>query len=128
MSRRSPLGHGPGMGRELLQGLQAEVARRLARFGDELQVRVMRGWISFRSQHLQRVFAELRPHRRDVEAFILPPTEALDGSSSLASSSPPTQGWGWFRSKFRLSRWEDVEAASDLVFQSYLFRKQMVSR
>ncbi len=113
------------LGMRLLESLRRQVAFQLEGINDELQVKVMRHWISFRSQRVQRVFAELRPHRRDLEAFILPPVEALEGENGLAESSPPTQGWGWFQSRFRLVREEDVKAATDLVLQSYVFRARM---
>ncbi len=115
------------LGMRLFEGLRRQVALRLEGIEDELRVKVMRHWISFRSRRVQRVFAELRPHRKDLEAFILPPVQALSGENGLAESSPPTQGWGWFQSRFRLVRAEDVEVATDLVLQSYAFRARMNS-
>ncbi|MFQ5837492.1 MAG: hypothetical protein ACE5HJ_01750 [Thermoplasmata archaeon] len=127
-AQTSPLERAGTAGWRLFEGLRDDVAKGLQGTSDRLQVHVMRGWISFKSENLKRVFAEVRPHRRDVEVFILPPPEFLERTNGLARSSPPTQGWGWFRSKFRLVRLEDVKSAKDLLMQSYQYRKEMSRR
>lgn len=111
-------------GYELLEALEERTAKRLRRAGDELQVKPGRHWVAFRSEGLQRAFAELRPHRKDLEGFVLPPPDAADAPDGLAVAAPPTQGWGWFRSKFRIARWEELEAALELLMRSYEFRRK----
>jgi hypothetical protein len=123
----------PSPGKEIqgwrvMRALTEEVEKLLRGAGDQLLASPKTGWVSFKSAALRRVFAEIRPHRRDVEVFILPPVEDLRRPNGLASPSPPSQGWGWFRSKFRVRRVEEVVAAADLLFQSYLHRKEMSRR
>ncbi len=123
MARRRPPPGEERRGYELLEALEERLAKRIRRAGDELQVKPMHHWVAFRSKGLQRAFAELRPHRKDLEAFILLPPDLLGASDGLATAAPPTQGWGWFRTKFRIARWHELEAALDLLVRSYEFRK-----
>ncbi|MFQ5920296.1 MAG: hypothetical protein ACE5I4_09690, partial [Thermoplasmata archaeon] len=58
-----------GTGEALLRNLERKVSRSLEGRGDHLEARHTGHWVSFRSRKLERVFAELRPHRRDVEIF-----------------------------------------------------------
>jgi hypothetical protein len=111
-----------------MKALEEEVQELLRGSGDELLADPKTGWVSFNSVRLRRVFAEIRPHRQDVEVFILPPVEALRRPNGLAIPSPPSQGWGWFQSKFRVRGVEEVRAAADLVFQSYQRRVEMSRR
>ncbi len=112
-------------GKTLLRALKARVGARLTEAGDRLETKAMTGWVSFKSRDLRRVFAEVRPHRHNVEAFILPPVASLTGADGVALPSPPTQGWGWFQSKFHITRTEDVGVAVDLLIQSYVLRREM---
>ncbi len=122
---RKMAGHGKGtLGAELFTGVRDRVAEELLLSGDYLEVRRMQDWISFRSASVKRVFAELRPHRRSLEVFILPPPERVR-LNGLARAAPPTQGWGWFQSKFRVVRAEDIGDAVELLMQSHSYRKEM---
>lgn len=112
-------------GSGLLEALGDELSKRLRARGDSLEVRQHQKWVAFSSVELRRVFAEVRSHRRDLEAFILPPSEELRNMNGLARSAPPTQGWGWFQSKFRLGDSEDLPAAVDLLLLSYEYRRRM---
>lgn len=113
------------VGQRLLSGLQDRVRKRLRSMGDVLETKVTPSWVSFRSRNLRRVFAEVRAHCHDIEAFILPPVGSLAGADGIAFPSPPTQGWGWFQSKFRVTRTEELAVAADLLLQSYTLRREM---
>ncbi len=76
-------------------------------------------WISWRSERGGRVFAELRPSRKHVEIFLLPPRWELRGADGLARAAPVTQGWGWFRTRMLLTSVAQVPRAFELVRQSY---------
>ncbi len=115
-------------GRRLLRKLQIQVEERLRRLGDVLETKATTSWVSFRSKGLRRVFAEVRAHRHDVEAFILPPVESLTEGDGLPVPSPPSQGWGWFRSKFRVTSENELAVATDLLVQSYDLRQEMSRR
>lgn len=78
-----------------------------------------RHWIGWRSARRDRVFAEVRPHRRRVEVFIRPPLRSLRNPGGLARAAPPTQGWGWFMSRFSVSHPRQVGPAFRLLKQSY---------
>lgn len=109
----------------LLGALTEATAWALRERGDDLEARPRTGWVAFRSRRLQRVFAELRAHRQDVEAFLLPAPEELGVRNGLARLAPPTQGWGWFRSTFRVRAPAEVEEAVALLLASYRRRWQM---
>lgn len=76
-------------------------------------------WIAVRSRRANRVFAEVRPHRHKIEVFILPRTKDLRDPRGLARRAPPTQGWGWFRSRFDIVGRRDLSPAARLIRQSY---------
>lgn len=112
-------------GQKLLSGLQERVRKRLLRMGDELETKAMISWVSFKSRDVRRVFAEVRAHRKDIEAFILPLVESPGEADGVALPAPPTQGWGWFRSKLRITREEELAVATDLLLLSYTVRREM---
>ncbi len=120
--------HTDSLGQRLLGKLQERVRKRLLRLGDELELKAMTSWVSFKSRKVRRVFAEVRAHRKDVEAFILPPIEFLGEADGMAMPAPPTQGWGWFRSKLRITKKEELAAATDLILLSYTVRREMNRR
>jgi hypothetical protein len=86
---------------------------------DDIVVRVMSRWISVRSKNGWRVFAELRPSRERIEVFILPPPREL-GTNRLIDRAPPSQGWGWFKSKFVIDGNGGAATALRLLRISYL--------
>jgi len=87
---------------------------------DRIVRRVGRHWVAMRSTREGRVFAEIRPHRKRVEVFILPRPDELSDPRRLAHRAPSTQGWGWFNSHFDLVALADVEGGARLLRQSYL--------
>ena len=87
--------------------------------GDRFEERIMKYWISVRSLRKEKVFAEIRLQRNDVDIFILPSFEQLTDPDGLAQPVPLTQGWGWFRSRFRLREKAQLESAWNLICQSY---------
>lgn len=111
-------------GEALLRNLERKVSRSLEARGDVLQARHTGHWVSFRSRNLKRVFAELRPHTRDVEIFLLPSPEELRADGWVAAA-PRTQGWGWFRSRLRLTKVTDLSRTQSLLLRSYEFRRRM---
>lgn len=114
-------------GPDLLRALERAIAGALRVRGDRLLSKDTGHWVSFRSRSVNRVFAELRSHTADVEIFLLPPPEALD-TNDIATAAPPTQGWGWFRSKFRVKSGAELRAAQVLLLRSYEARRQMSRR
>lgn len=114
-------------GGELLRILEEAVAGELRLRGDRLRVRRMEHWVSFGSQKLRRVFAELRPHAANLELFLLPTANEL-GADGRASAAPPTQGWGWFRSKLRITSPGDIATTRAMVIRSYEARCRMNRR
>ncbi|MFQ5552134.1 MAG: hypothetical protein ACE5EW_00170 [Thermoplasmata archaeon] len=111
-------------GEALLRNLERKVSRSLEGRGDVLQARHTGHWVSFRSRNLRRVFAELRAHERDVEIFLLPSPQEL-GSDGRVAAAPKTQGWGWFRSRLRLTKVTDLAQTQSLLLRSYEFRARM---
>ncbi len=87
--------------------------------GDKSREKVSEHWIGWRSTRHGRTFAEMRPLQERVQVFILPPKRSLKDPSRLAQSSPPTQGWGYFLSRFDVRTRDEVEAAFQLIRQSY---------
>jgi hypothetical protein len=85
--------------RACLRRLLDELREFASSRNDDIIVRVMSRWISVKSKNGGRVFAELRPSKERIEVFILPPPREL-GSNRLIDRAPPSQGWGWFKSKF----------------------------
>lgn len=87
--------------------------------GDKIREKVSEHWIGWRSTRHGRTFAEMRPLQERVQVFILPPKRGLRDPSRLAKSNPPTQGWGYFLSRFDVRTVGQVEYAFQLVRQSY---------
>lgn len=87
--------------------------------GDKIHEKVSNYWIGWRSTRHGRTFAEMRPLQERVQVFILPRKRDLKDPSRLAKSNPPTQGWGWFLSRFDVCTLEEVEPAFQLIRQSY---------
>lgn len=85
--------------REPLLHVMAAMRERAARRGDSVSIRPSAVWIAFRSDRAGRVFAEVRPARRGLQAFLLPPRCELRDPNGDARQAPETQGWGWFRTK-----------------------------
>ena len=95
--------------------LQAAAARR----DDRINEHVSQHWISWRSRKGNRIFAEVRPLRERVQVFLLPSPRDLRDGSGLAKRAPPTQGWGWFRTRIELRSLRQVASAAALVCLSY---------
>ncbi len=102
-----------------------EMARSLGRQReDTIRQEVGPVWIALRSTKRDRVFAEIRPHRTRVEVFILPRPQDLMDPAGLARRAPPTQGWGWFRTRFHVSSTAEVSFAFRLIRQSYEYQRR----
>ena len=101
---------------ELRDRLRVAAARR----DDRIDERVSKQWIAWRSRKGNRVFAEIRPLRERVEIFLLPAPHDLRDGSGLAKRAPPTQGWGWFRTRIEVRSVRQVASVAALVRQSYL--------
>src|SRR5207302_10522721 len=63
---------------------------------------------------------ETRPVGERLEIFLLPSPRELRDGSGLAKRAPPTQGWGWFRTRVEVRSIHPVAAAAALIHQSYL--------
>jgi predicted transport protein len=87
--------------------------------GDKIREKVSESWIGWRSTRHGRTFAEMRPLQERVQVFILPPKRGLKDPTALARSSPPTQGWGYFLSRFDVRTLDEVEPGFALIRQSY---------
>ena len=87
--------------------------------GDKIREKVSEHWIGWRSTRHGRTFAEMRPLQERVQVFILPPKRGLKDPAHLARPSPPTQGWGYFLSRFDVRTVREVEPAFALIRQSY---------
>ncbi len=87
--------------------------------GGDVRVKVMKHWVAFRSVKKAKAFAEVRLGKRHLEVYILPETSELSDPAGLATDVPPSRGWGWFRSRFRLARADALEPAVALLLQSY---------
>ncbi len=109
--------------REASQAIVSELYRRLEALAavrmDRIKVKRGKDWIGWASARRNRTFAELRAHRSRVEVFIRPSRRELRDPARLAESAPSTQGWGWFRSRFSVSRPGQIRAAFHLLKQSY---------
>lgn len=105
--------------RAIVRGLRKRLRGLEQRNADRITETVSPHWIGWRSRRHARVFAELRPLRGRVEVFILPRPRDLRDPSKLARATPPTQGWGWFRSRFDVNALSQVDSASRLIRQSY---------
>ena len=87
--------------------------------GDRIHEKVSEHWIGWRSTRHGRTFAEMRPLQERVQVFILPPKRRLKDPTRLAKPNPPSQGWGYFLSRFDVRTRADVEPAFQLIRQSY---------
>ena len=87
--------------------------------GDRIREKVSEHWIGWRSTRHGRTFAEMRPFQGRVQVFILPPKRGLKDPSRLARPNPPTQGWGYFLSRFDVRTVREADAAFPLIRQSY---------
>ncbi len=112
----------------VLRGLRAQLAVHVGRRGDRLEVRYRSGWIAYRSTMAARVFAELRPGKRGIEVFLLPPRAALRDPRGLAAPMPPSRGWGWFRTRVKVENGGSPDAALELLRQSYEYARRMPRR
>jgi hypothetical protein len=92
---------GPGA-LELLSALEGALRKDLASRGDRLRIDAMKGWVAFRSRRSRRTFAEVRPRRHHLEAFLLPGPSAMKRVGIGVQGVPPTRGWGWFNSRLIL--------------------------
>ncbi|HII40969.1 MAG TPA: hypothetical protein HA326_07120 [Thermoplasmata archaeon] len=87
--------------------------------GDRIREKVSEHWIGWRSTRHGRTFAEMRPLQERVQVFILPRKRDLKDPTRLAQASPPTQGWNYFLSRFDVRTRDEVDAAFQLIRQSY---------
>ncbi len=87
--------------------------------GDKIREKVSENWIGWRSLRHGRTFAEMRPLQERVQVFILPPKRGLKDPTRLAKPNPPSQGWGYFLSRFDVHTVDEVEPAFQLIRQSY---------
>lgn len=87
--------------------------------GDKIREKVSNYWIGWRSTRHGRTFAEMRPLQERVQVFILPRKRDLKDPSRIAKPAPPTQGWGWFLTRFDVRSLGEVEPAFQLIRQSY---------
>jgi len=110
--------------RAFRQALTVHAERR----GDRLEVRYKVGWVSLRSVAANRSFAEVRPGKRGIEMFLLPPRSALRDPRGLAGPVPPSRGWGWFRCRVKIEDGASADLAADLLRQSYEYARRMPSR
>lgn len=106
--------------REIVLGLRNRLQIAAARRNDRIDEHVSEHWISWRSRNGNRIFAEIRPLRERVQIFLLPSPRELRNGSGLAKRAPPTQGWGWFRTRVDVRSIRQVAAAAALIRQSYL--------
>ena len=111
-----------------LRALRDAMAAHAERRGDRLEVRYLTGWIAYRSRVAGRAFAEIRPSRKGIELFLLPPRGALRDAKGLASPVPPSRGWGWFRTRVKVENGVTSDAAEALLLQSYEYARRMPGR
>ena len=106
--------------REIVVGLRNRLQLAAAKRDDRIDEHVSEHWISWRSRKGSRIFAEIRPLGGRVQIFLLPSPRELQDDSGLAKRAPPTQGWGWFRTRVEVRSIRQVAAAAALIHQSYL--------
>lgn len=111
-----------------LRAMRGELTEHAARRRDRLEVRYLSGWIAFRSAAAGRTFAEVRPGKKGIEMFLLPPKAALRDPEGLASPVPPSRGWGWFRTRVKIEDGLAPSAAVKLLRQSYEYARRLPSR
>ena len=108
-----------------LRAMREALATYAERRGDRLEVRYKEGWVSLRSSAANRAFAEVRPGKRGIEMFLLPPRAALRDPRGLAGPVPPSRGWGWFRSRVKVEDGGLAAVTADLLRQSYEYARRM---
>ena len=105
------------------QAIVSEFRRRIRALGhahgDRIHEKAGENWIGWRSTRHGRTFAEMRPLQERVQVFILPTKRGLKDPSRLAKRNPPTQGWGYFLSRFEVRTLDEVEPAFQLIRQTY---------
>jgi len=111
-----------------LKTMRRELAAHAGRRGDRLEVRYLSGWVAFRSTAANRVFAEVRPGKKGIEMFLLPPRAELRDAHGVATPVPPSRGWGWFRTRAKIEDGLSPAVAVDLLRQSYAYAKRMPQR
>jgi len=117
---RTALERTSDISREIVLGLRNRLQVAAARRDDRIDEHVSEHWISWRSRKGSRIFAEIRPLGGRVQIFLLPSPRELRDNSGLAKRAPPTQGWGWFRTRVEVRSIRQVAAAAALIHQSYL--------
>ncbi len=105
--------------REIVGEFRKKIQALAHEHGDKIREKVSESWIGWRSTRHGRTFAEMRPLQERVQVFILPPKRGLKDPRNLAKANPPSQGWGYFRSRFDVRSVREVESAFPLVRQSY---------
>ena len=111
-----------------LRAFRTSLTAYAERRGDRVEVRYNLGWVSFRSAASNRAFAEVRPGKKGIELFLLPPRAALRDEHGLATPAPPSRGWGWFRTRIKVENGLSPEWATDLLRQSYEYARRMPTR
>lgn len=111
-----------------LRAVRESLAAHAARRGDRIEVRYKVGWVSLRSIAANRAFAEVRPGKRGIEMFLLPPRAAMRDPRGLVAPVPPSRGWGWFRSRVKIEDGASTDMAADLLRQSYEYARRMPGR
>ena len=110
--------------REPLLFLMGELRERGRRRGDTVSVRPGEVWIAFRSAQAGRIFAEVRPARKGLQAFLLPPRRELRDPRGFSAAAPESQGWGWFETKVTVAP-SEVRALASLLVQSLDYARQL---
>jgi predicted transport protein len=108
-----------------LKAMRSELAAHADRRGDRLEVRYLSGWVAFRSTAANRAFAEVRPGKKGIELFLLPPRAELRDSHGVATAVPPSRGWGWFRTRVKIENGLSSTVAVSLLRQSYDYARRM---
>jgi len=84
--------------------------------------------VAFRSAAAKRAFAEVRPGKKGIEMFLLPPRAELRDSRGIATPVQPSRGWGWFRTRVKVEDGLSPAVAVDLLRQSYEYARRMPRR
>jgi predicted transport protein len=108
-----------------VRAIRRDLAEHADRRGDRLEVRYNTGWIAFRSAAANRAFAEVRPSKKGIEIFLLPPRASLRDPDGLAVPVPPSRGWGWFRTRAKVDDGLSPSVAAALLRQSYEYARRM---
>jgi len=105
--------------REIVSAFRKRIQALGHAHGDKIREKVSENWIGWRSLRHGRTFAEMRPLQERVQVFILPPKRGLKDPTRLAKPNPPSQGWGYFLTRFDVRTMGEVEPAFQLIRQSY---------